>query len=65
MPAVLVFEDNAVYVDVAQNLFAADAREVCLCRQTDSGSSSLVNVQGMQICVSEICIELIQSVLCL
>ena len=62
MPSVLVLQHHVLYADVSDNVLAADSREVRLRTQTHLRHPALVDVQCVQIGVTEVCIELIQSV---
>ena len=58
----IILKQDVIDIDVSDDVLSAYSGEVRLGGETHFRSAPLVNVEGVEVCISEVCVELVQRV---
>ena len=58
----VVLKQDVIDIDVSDDVLSAYSGEVRLGGEAHFGSAPLVDVKGVEVCISEVCVELVQRV---
>ena len=65
MPTHFILEHEILDKDVADDIFLADRHVVGVDLATQAGDAPLVEMQGVQVSIADVCVELVETVLSL